>query len=399
MKRSETQNTPRNSHQNHKYTVLAIVLALGLGWEGLASKIPPSSIPSVSLGMAGLTLQNWGLSNANSRSHIAVLDAWKIETGKSQVVVAVIDTGIDPSHADLKTNLWQGRDKKTHAPIYGWDFTTNRPNPKDEHSHGTHVAGIIGATLNRDAGTAGVAQHVSIMPLKYYAPKNSGAVNLTNSIKALNYAIDNGARIINYSGGGPEYSQEEYLAIKRAEANNVLIVCAAGNDRHNTDVMENRYYPAAYRTSNVLSVGAIDIQGKLISSSNWGKNSVDVVAPGENIYSTVPELSRRPAKNLDKNGKYDYMTGTSQATAFVSGIAALLLAKDPSLTPVQIRKIVMETVDVFPELSTKIASSGKVNAYSALLKLQHLKDGFNKAILPTRIGQEPDTLFRVIANQ
>jgi thermitase len=182
-------------------------------------------------------------------------------------------------------------------------------------------------------------------------------VNLRNTVKAINYAVEHGAKIINYSGGGPEFSEDEYLAIKKAEAQGVLVVAAAGNERQDTDLVENYYYPAAYRTSNIISVAATDISNNLLASSNWGKKKVDVTAPGENIYSTLP------------GGRFGNMSGTSQATAFVSGLAALLLAKDPTLTPERIKEIILGSVDRFPHLQAKIASGGRVNAYSALLAL------------------------------
>jgi thermitase len=180
-----------------------------------------------------------------------------------------------------------------------------------------------------------------------------------NTIRALNYAVDHGAKIINYSGGGPEFSEDEYLAIKKAEAKGILVVSAAGNEHQNTDLTENYYYPAAYRLSNIISVASTDINNNLLPSSNWGKTHVDVAAPGENIYSTLP------------NGRYGYMTGTSQATAFVTGIAALLLSKDPTLTPVQIKELIMSSVDRFPQLEAKLVTGGRVNAYGALLALQN----------------------------
>jgi subtilisin family serine protease len=302
-------------------------------------------------------IKNWGLINANKvRSHIDALDAWKITSGSPKVVVAVIDTGLDATHKDLAKNVWHDPNAKGRN-IYGWNFVTNQPNPIDDHGHGTHVSGIIGAVTDFEAGVSGVAQRVSLMPVKYYSDANPGSVNLRNTIKAINYAVDHGAKIINYSGGGPEFSEEEYLAIKKAEAKGVLVVAAAGNEHQNTDLVENYYYPSAYHLSNIISVAAIDINDNLLPSSNWGVNKVDVAAPGENIYSTLP------------GGRYGYMSGTSQATAFVTGMAALLLSKDPTLTPPQIRKIIMASVDREPQLKGKLASAGKVNAYSALLAL------------------------------
>ncbi|OFY98585.1 MAG: hypothetical protein A2Z97_12740 [Bdellovibrionales bacterium GWB1_52_6] len=307
---------------------------------------------------ATVTFKNWGLSNtsARSRSHIQAVDAWKISEGSRDVVVAVIDTGVDTTHRDLSRNIWHDKTNR-NSPVYGWNFIVNRANPIDDHGHGTHVAGIIGAVSNPKSGVSGVAHSVSIMAVKYFSDANSGAVNLANTVKAINYAVDHGAKVINYSGGGPEFSEEEYLAIKRAEAHGVLFLAAAGNERQNTDVAQNYYYPSAYRLPNMISVAATDIQNNLLPSSNWGKRQVDVAAPGENIYSTLP------------GGRYGYMTGTSQATAFVSGMAALLLAKDPALKPAELKALIMASVDKIPQLANKLATGGRVNAYHALLAL------------------------------
>ncbi len=320
--------------------------------------------------------KNWGLYNTVSNSHISIEDAWKIEEGSSTVVVAVIDTGVDTTHEDLRSNIWSdpnpqnfniiGNDisvsKRPLALIsnqksFGWDFVTSRPNPVDEHGHGTHVAGIIGAALNVKAGVSGVAHKVSLMPIRYYSDANPGPINLKNTISAIHYAIDRGARIINYSGGGPEYSRDEYLALKKAEARGILVVAAAGNERKDTDLPENYYYPAAYGLSNIISVAAIDIRNKVLESSNWGRKKVDIAAPGENIYSTLP------------GNRYGYMSGTSQATAFVTGVAALILAKNPSLSASDVKRIVLDNVDLVSTLSTKVATGGKINAYKALASL------------------------------
>lgn len=310
-------------------------------------------------------IKNWGIINSEEKSHIQAVDAWSIEEGSRNIVVAVIDTGIDPTHSALAANIWHDTTKKDGG-VYGWNFVVDKPNPIDQHGHGTHVSGIIGAIADPVTGVSGVAHHVSIMPVKYYSDANPGSVNLKNTVKAINYAVDHGARIINYSGGGPEFSEEEYLAIKRAEARGILFVSAAGNEHQNTDKSENYYYPSAYRLSNIISVAATDIHNKLLASSNWGKKTVDVAAPGENIYSTLP------------NGRYGYMSGTSQATAFVTGMAALLLSQNPSLKPHQIKEIIVSSVDKFSQLSDKIASGGRVNAYKALLALK------NKNLKPTQ---------------
>lgn len=305
------------------------------------------------------SFKNWGLSNA-FKSHINAVEAWKIEAGSRNILVAVIDTGVDATHPSLKANIWHDPTTSTKG-IYGWNFVTNEPNPSDDHGHGTHVAGIIGAISQPSLGISGVAREVSIMAVKYYSERNSGSVNLANTIKAINYAVDHGARIINYSGGGPEFSEEEYLAIRRAEAKGVLFVSAAGNEHQDIDKVENYYYPSAYGLSNIVSVAATDIHNKLLMSSNWGKKKVDLAAPGEGIYSTLP------------GGRFGAMTGTSQATAFVTGVAALLLSRDPSLTPQQLKAILLKSADHIPELAERLATGGRVNAHAALLQLEQIK--------------------------
>lgn len=340
-------------------SLVFVATVLALSSPNLFGSIPPLNIK--------VELKNWGLNNSQAKSHIDAVDAWKIGEGSRDIVVAVIDTGIDPKHKDLADNIWHDPNNKTIV-VYGWNFVDNQANPFDYHGHGTHVAGIIGAINDPKAGISGVVHKVSIMPVKYYSDSNTGSVNLANTVKALNYAIDHGARIINYSGGGPEFSPDEYMAIKKAEARGVLVVAAAGNEHQDIDVRENFYYPSAYGTSNIISVAATDIKNNLLPSSNWGKKKVDVAAPGGNIYSTLP------------NGRFDYMTGTSQATAFVTGIAALLLSQDPKLKPEEIRSLIIASVDHLPQLESKTVSGGRVNAYQALLGLKSKNKPTNKAV-------------------
>jgi subtilisin family serine protease len=353
--------------QSFSFLIVATSAVLAMG-----ATQAPSSVASKVL---KFPFKNWGLINPKSNSHIDAPDAWKIEEGSSNIVVAVIDTGIDANNKDLNKNLWKDPARKGQN-VYGWNFVTDKPNPNDDHGHGTHVAGIIGAVADPQNGMSGVAHHVSIMSVKYYSESNPGSVNLRNTIRAINYAVEHGARIINYSGGGPEFSEDEYLAIKKAEAKGILFVAAAGNEHQNTDLTENYYYPSAYRLSNIISVAATDINNNLLPSSNWGKTHVDVAAPGENIYSTLP------------GGRYGYMTGTSQATAFVTGVAALLLSKDPSLTPVQLKELIMASVDRFPQLESKLVTGGRLNAYSALLALKN-KTQINNHIASNKTRRAP----------
>lgn len=297
-------------------------------------------------------IRNWGLDNAFG-SHVNARKAWNVSKGSRDIVVAVIDTGIDPEHPDLKDNLWCKPSNKEFCE-YGWDFVKNKANPTDDHGHGTHVAGIIGASGKNLAGAVGVSPAVRIMALRYYMKTASGAENLDNTIKAINYAIDNGANIINYSGGGSEYSSAEKKAIERAEKKGILFVAAAGNEHRDTDKDGNKYYPSAYGLSNIIAVASTDINNQLLPSSNWGLATVHVAAPGENIFSTLP------------GGKYGYLTGTSQSTAFVTGEAVLLMAEDSSMRnhPQNVKALIMGSVDKVSGL--KVLSGGRINAFEAL---------------------------------
>lgn len=333
---------------------LSISLALGTTEQayGLVHKAKQTKNLLADKTKPELLLRNWGLDNEESASHINARKAWNLTKGKKSIVVAVIDTGIDPNHPDLKDNLWHKPGTKDE---YGFDFVSNTANPIDKHGHGTHVSGIIGATAKANAGASGVAPNVSIMSVRYYSDSASGATNLANTVKAINYAVDNGANIINYSGGGAEFSAAEMKAIQRAESKGIVFVAAAGNEYQNTDEPGNKYYPGDYGLSNIITVAATNIRNQLLASSNWGMKNVHVAAPGEQIYSTFP------------NGRYGYLTGTSQATAFVSGLAALILSENPKLTPPEVKSIIMKSTDKLQNLEKKIASGGRINAYSAVL--------------------------------
>lgn len=333
-------------------------------------------------------IRNWGLDNDEFESHINARKAWALSEGSKKVVVAVIDTGIDASHPDLKDNLWK---KPGSTDEYGFDFVTNKKNPNDTHGHGTHVAGII-AGHGSSGGIKGVAPNVSIMAVRYYSESVSGTDNLNNTIKAFNYAIDNGAQIINYSGGGAEYSAAEFKAIQRAEAKGIIVVAAAGNEYQNTDLPQNHYYPGDYGLSNIITVAATNIRNQLLPSSNWGLKNVHIAAPGENIYSSLPK------------GRFGYLSGTSQATAFVTGVAALILSENPNLKPQEVREIIMRSADHLDTLKSKVSSGGRLNAFSAVQNVVLAKTGelakvkVTAADLP-KDAETPSQAHRKVAKQ
>lgn len=262
----------------------------------------------------------------------------KTSACRKSVVVAVIDTGIDYTHPDLVDSLWTNRletgpwmppegnhstcrdlscngiDDDTNGFIddaIGWDFIHSIPAPYDTLGHGTHIAGIIAGAGH--TSQLGVCPGVSIMPLKYYDPLGPGPNNLGNLVKAIHYANINGADIINFSGGGVEPAESELRALQAAEQMGVLVVTAAGNQGRSNDLFGS--FPANYSLSNIVSVAAIDSKGNLLSSSNYGKR-VHLAAPGLDILSTAPQSASAQ------------LTGTSQATAFVTGAAAFLMSQD-----------------------------------------------------------------------
>ena len=223
--------------------------------------------------------------------------------------IAVIDTGIDPNHPQIAGKLWVG-DQPASNNLFGVDFSSLDGNknfrPFDQHGHGTHIAGII-AKINPKAKL-----HI----LKYYNPKADGYQNLKATVRALEYAINIGVDVINYSSGGPEKSPEEQKLFELANKKGILIVSAAGNEFRDIDTPEGEgFYPASYSYQNIITVGALDKNMNRVKSSNWGIKSVDIFAPGKKIKSAYP------------NFQVAEMTGTSQATAFVSGAVSLILEK------------------------------------------------------------------------
>jgi subtilisin family serine protease len=319
----------------------------------------------------------WGLKNvgqSDGRANgVAGVDieaekAWDIETGSQEIIVAVIDTGVDYNHPDLKDNMWKNEAEASGRPgvdddgngfvddIYGYDFTTSQgdADPMDDHGHGSHCSGTIGAKGDDGKGIVGVAWNVRIMALKFLAASGSGT--LEGAIKSIDYATKMGAHISSNSWGGGGESKALREAIERAHQAGSLFVAAAGNDGSSNDTRP--HFPSNYQVPNVVSVAAIDNKGNLASFSNFGKRTTHVAAPGVNIYSSV------------QNGKYASWSGTSMATPHVSGIAALMLSKDRSLTSQQIKERLIRTSRPRASLKNRVTSGGIVSAANALTNTQ-----------------------------
>lgn len=332
------------------------------GWI-LRAAIGALSLGAFTANAATMNL-SWG---HKSNYGVDAIKAWSLVKNKcatSGVTVAIIDTGIDSQHADLKNSLWNNDKEINGKPgvdddgngfvddKHGWDFVTSSGKIIDVNRHGTHIAGIVGARAASQAGYSGICPGVKLMSLRYFDQNASGIKNLQNTVRAIEYAVANGADIINYSGGGAEFSRAEMMALKKAERKGILVVAAAGNERSNAD--EHLYFPAAYKLDNIFSVTALNRHGKILPSSNWGVKKVHIAAPGNSILSTLP------------GGSYGVMTGTSQATAFVSGIAALMLSVNPSLTVKQIKDRIISSSIAYAQLKGKTAFGTAANAHKAV---------------------------------
>lgn len=306
-------------------------------------------------------MNNTGQTGGRVDADIDAQEAWQTQTGSRSVVVAVVDTGIDYRHPDLAPNIWRnsgevagdGVDNDRNGfvdDVYGYDFINNDGDPMDDHGHGTHVSGTIGAVGNNNIGVVGVNHAVSLMGLKFLGANNSGWA--ADAMRAVNYAVRMGADVINASFGGEGYSQAMMDSLNRANNAGVLFVAAAGNSRSNNDVVPA--YPTNYDAPNVISVAATDHADRLASFSNYGRTTVDLGAPGVGIISTLP------------GNRYGSFNGTSMAAPHVAGAAALLLAQNSSLTPTQLKDILMRSTDSVASLQNLTVTGGRLNVNRAL---------------------------------
>lgn len=296
---------------------------------------------------------------------VQVLQSWNEYSAfniNNRPVVAVIDTGVNLTHAALvqSDSLWRNPSELNGQPgvdddqngyvddIYGWNFAANSSSPQDDEGHGTHVAGIVvGAGFDLFASPKPQSK-IQVMSLKFLDANGSGRTS--DAIRAIYYAVDNGAQVINCSWGGGSYSRALLDALAYAYSREVLVVTAAGNNSSNNDV--SPMYPAGYDVPANLAVAATTDSDNLASFSNYGASVVPVAAPGLYIYSTY----------LGNN--YVLMSGTSMAAPFVSGIAALAWREAPQLTGYQIKELIKSSVNVKASLTGKVSTNGRVNANS-----------------------------------
>ena len=315
--------------------------------------------------------QLWGLKNIGQKDSsgkvgvagvdIGIEQAWDISTGSDKMTVAVIDTGVDFNHPDLKDNLWtngaelngqEGIDDDNNGvidDIHGFNAITGKGDAMDDQGHGSHCSGTIGAKGNDGKGIVGVNWDVKIMAVKFLDRNGSGT--LENALKAIDYATKMGAKVMSNSWGGGGFSQTLFDSIKRSNEAGAIFIAAAGNDSTNND--SSPAYPASYDIANIVSVAAINNQGAIASFSNYGKRTVHIGAPGVNIYSST-------------GGAYQSWSGTSMATPHVAGVAALVWSNEPNLTALELKQRLLQTARPISGLKGKTKTGGLVNAFLAL---------------------------------
>lgn len=319
--------------------------------------------------------EQWGLRNTGQpvNGHpggkagvdIDAVGAWEHGRGNTDVVVAVIDSGIDLMHDDLAANLWVNEREKPGNGIdddengvvddvHGYDAIANSGNPMDDLGHGTHVAGIIGAVGDNGRGVSGVNWSTRIMALRFLGETGGGQTS--DAIACIDYIMkmnERGAnvRVVNCSWGSTERSEALEESINRAIRSGVLFVCAAGNDGIDSD--ETPHFPSAYTNMGILSVAAMSPNESLAPFSNFGERSVDIAAPGVDILSTLP------------NGEYGYASGTSMATPFVTGLAALVAGTNSSMPLELIRARVLDGRQLVPGFDARVVTGGRLSGGGA----------------------------------
>ncbi|MFT5757260.1 MAG: serine protease [Alteromonadaceae bacterium] len=329
-------------------------------------------------------LHNTGQTGGTADADIDAPEAWDISTGSSDVVVGVIDTGVDYNHPDLAANAWvnpgeiagDGIDNDNNGyidDVHGINAITNSGDPMDDAGHGSHVSGTIGGTGNNAEGVTGVNHHVAIAGCKFLDAAGSGSTS--DALKCMDYMValkNNGinVRVLNNSWGGGGSSQAMVDAINATQAADILFVAAAGNSALDND--SNPHYPSSYSHDSVFSIASTTHSDSMSSFSQWGLTSVDMGAPGSDILSTTP------------GGGYASYSGTSMATPHVAGVAALVLSVNADLTFLELKNLLMNSGDYNPALSGKTVSGKRLNAHTALLDADPTP-GFGISVLPSTV--------------
>jgi subtilisin family serine protease len=361
----------------------------GLQKQGIARTPALPDNPAIPLapqqgtGPDPLAAKQWGMID------IGVKDAWKVTMGDPDMVVAVIDTGVDYTHEDLAPNMWRnpkeipdnGIDDDNNGyidDVIGWDFASNDNKPYDlkgaeNPGHGTHCAGNIAAKAMNGLGVAGVAPNVRIMALRFLTENGQGTT--ADAVKAIHYAVDNGAKVLSNSWGSEgeeptEGTSNQALrdAIKYAQDHNVLFIAAAGNGHngvgYDNDTDARPGYPASYDFDNIISVAAIDNKDQLGAFSNWGAKTVDIAAPGVAVFSTT--VGNNYSATIYPNLPFLTWDGTSMATPHVAGAAALYWSAYPGKSWREVKAAIIGSAKKIPAMAGKATSEGKLDVKALL---------------------------------
>jgi hypothetical protein len=317
-------------------------------------------------------MHNTGQTLGTVDADIDAPEAWEIAAGGSEVIeeviVAVLDTGVDYTHPDLAANMWVNEAEFNGTPsvdddgngyiddIYGYDFANYDGDPIDDEGHGSHVSGTLGAVGNNGEGVAGVCWDVKIMAVKFLGAYGSGWTS--DAVSSVQYATLMGARVMSNSWGGGAYSSALEDAIRAAGDAGILFIASAGNGYHsnNDDIP---FYPPSYDLDNIIAVLSTDHDDRLSEHSNYGLTSIDLGAPGGDFFNQI--------RSCYRDGRYNWMYGTSMATPHVSGACALVWSVCPILSHMEVKDLLMRTVDPQPSLNGRCVSGGRLNVHSAIL--------------------------------
>jgi len=328
----------------------------------------------------------WGMDNTGTNepngspgvagADINAIKAWEISKGSFDVKIAVIDTGIDYLHPEIMRNVWVNEAERVGEPgvdddgngfiddIHGYNFSNQTGDPRDDHGHGTHCSGTIGAVHNNGEGVAGVMDKVTFVAVKFLNASGSGT--LEGAVMSIDYATILDVDIMSNSWGGGGFSQAMLDAIERASEKGIIFTAAAGNSTSDND--SGSHFPSNYDVVNVISIAAHNAQNSLATFSSFGRRTVEVAAPGRNVLSTV------------LNNGYDVYSGTSMATPHVSGALGLLIAHNGGRLPLEeLKERLMWTSIPIPSFRTKLISGGRLDAYNLLTDTR-----------PTRMRPDPD---------
>lgn len=346
-------------------------------------------IPAATTGADPLFSQQWGMHD------IGMPAAWNIFRGQDNIIVAVIDTGVDYTHEDLLPNLWRNPNEIANNGIdddgngfiddvIGWDFVGNDNRPYDlaaanlgellnggNPGHGTHCAGNVAARGENGKGISGVAPNAKIMSIRFLGDKGG---TTADAVKSIKYAVDNGARVLSNSWGSEGEDPNDAInnqalrdIITYAETKDVLFIAAAGNGHqgkgYNNDTDDRPAYPASYTHDNIISVAALDVNNNFGSFSNWGVNSVDIGAPGVKVFSTTVGQKYSDTVIPLLNAHWD---GTSMACPHVAGAAALYWSRHPEKTYQEVKAAILNSAVKIPAATGKLVTGGKLNVENLL---------------------------------